>query len=169
MEDKVFFAWSDAMSVGITEIDDQHKTLVDILNRLFLAVVKRESNEITIEILDTLVDYTKTHFGLEEKLLQDAGYNPAEFATHQQEHRAFIEKISNAANKHLVEGKSVSFEIINFLKHWLQDHILVTDKKYADALKKSGYSTKAWTDFASVAMANKQAETPKRKQWWKIW
>jgi len=169
MGEKAFFAWSDAMSVGIAEIDDQHKTLVDILNRLFHAVVQRESNEITIEILDTLVDYTKTHFGLEEKLLQEAGYDPAEFAAHQREHRAFIEKISTAANKHLVEGKSVSFEIINFLKHWLQEHILITDKKYAVALKSTGYSTKTWTDFASTAMANKQAETPKSKQWWKVW
>ncbi|MDP2783847.1 MAG: bacteriohemerythrin [Sulfurimicrobium sp.] len=169
MENKVFFEWSDAMSVGITEIDEQHKTLVDILNRLFHAVVQRESNEITIEILDTLVDYTKTHFGLEEKLLQDAGYNPTEFAAHQREHRAFVEKISHAASKHLVEGKSVSFEIINFLKHWLQDHILVTDKKYADALKDAGYCTKAWTGFASTAMAAKQEATPKRKQWWKVW
>ena len=169
MGDKVFFEWSDNMSVGIAEIDEQHKTLVDILNRLFVAVVQRESNEITIEILDTLVDYTKTHFGLEEKLLQEAGYNPEEFAAHQREHRAFVEKISIAANKHLVEGKSVSFEIINFLKHWLQDHILVTDKKYATALHGSGYSTKAWTDYASNAMATKQAETPKRKQWWKVW
>lgn len=169
MTDKVFFAWSDAMSVGITEIDDQHKALVGILNRLFHAVVQRESNEITIEILDTLVDYTKAHFGLEEKLLQDAGYNPTEFAAHQHEHHAFIKKISEAANKHLIEGKSVSFEIINFLKHWLQEHILVTDKKYADALKESGYSTKAWTDMASNAMAEKHEATPKRKHWWKIW
>ena len=169
MGDQVFFAWSDAMSVGIAEIDDQHKMLVDILNRLFIAVVQRESHEITVEILDTLVDYTKTHFGLEEKLLHDAGYNAEEFAAHQHEHRAFIEKISNAASKHLVEGKSVSFEIIGFLKHWLRDHILVTDKKYASALQGAGYSTKAWADFASHAMVTKQSETPKHKQWWKIW
>lgn len=169
MTDKVFFEWSNAMSVGIAEIDEQHKTLVDILNRLFHAVVQRESNEITIEILDTLVDYTKTHFGLEEKLLRDAGYDEAEFNAHQREHHAFIEKVGAAANKHLVEGKSVSFEIINFLKHWLQDHILVTDMKYATALKVTGYSTKAWTDFASTAMAAKQEDTSKRKKWWKIW
>ena len=106
-EIKLFFAWSDAMSVGIAEIDEQHKMLVDILNRLFLAVVQRESNAITIEILDTLVDYTKTHFGLGEKLLQDAEYDSTEFAAHQREHHAFVEKISTVASKHLVEGKSV--------------------------------------------------------------
>lgn len=169
MEDQVFFEWSDAMSVGIAEIDEQHKILVGILNRLFSATVARENHEITIEILDTLVDYTNTHFGLEEKLLQDAGYNPVEFAAHQYEHRIFIEKISAAANKHLVEGKSVSFEIISFLKRWLRDHILITDRKYASALQDAGYSTKAWADFASHAMANKQSESTKSKHWWKIW
>jgi hemerythrin len=169
MDDQVFFPWSDTMSVGISEIDDQHKMLVDILNRLFVAAAQCESHKITIEILDTLVDYTKTHFGLEEKLLQDAGYNQEEFAAHQREHQAFIEKISIAANKHLVEGKSVSFEIISFLKRWLQDHILVTDKKYGSFLQNAGYSTQAWADFASNAMANKQSETPKHKQWWKVW
>lgn len=169
MDDQVFFDWSDAMSVGIAEIDEQHKMLIDILNRLFTAVVQRESHVNTTEILDTLLDYTQVHFGLEEKLLQDAGYGPDEFAIHQREHRAFIEKISNAANKHLVEGKSVSFELISFLKRWLQDHILVTDKKYASVLQNAGYSTKAWASFASNAMANMQSETLKHKQWWKIW
>lgn len=169
MGEKAFFEWTESMSVGIAEIDEQHKMLVDILNRLFLAVVQRESHEITIEILDTLVDYTKTHFGLEERLLLDAKYDAAEFAAHQREHRAFVGKISEAASKHLVEGKSVSFEIINFLKRWLREHILVTDKKYAVALKNAGYSTQAWTDLANSAMTAKQAETPKRKQWWKVW
>jgi hemerythrin len=168
-EHQVFFPWSDAMSVGIAEIDDQHKMLVNILNRLFTAVVQRESHEIITEILDTLVDYTNTHFGLEEELMQDAGYDPVAFAAHQHEHRAFIEKISSAANKHLVEGKSVSFEIISFLKRWLQDHILVTDRKYASALQDAGYSTKAWADFASHAMANRLSGTTGHKQWWKIW
>jgi hemerythrin len=167
-EDQVFFAWNDEMSVGIAEVDEQHKMLVGILNRLFSAVVSRESNEVTAEILDTLVDYSNTHFGLEEKLMQEAGYDPVEFAAHLREHRAFIEKIGGAAEKHLAEGKSVSFEIISFLKRWLRDHILVTDMKYASALQESGYATAAWAEFASQAMASQRAETTRRR-WWNIW
>jgi hemerythrin len=168
MEEQVFFPWSDAMSVGIAEIDEQHQVLVGILNRLFSAVVQRESHETVTEILDMLVDYTNTHFGLEEKLMQDAGYDPAEFAAHLQEHRAFIEKINSAADKHL-EGKSASFEIISFLKRWLRDHILVTDRKYSAALQESGFATEAWAEFASHAMASKRAGTSGHKHWWKIW
>ena len=168
-EDQVFFAWADEMSVGIAEVDEQHKTLVGILNRLFSAVVSRESHEVTAEILDTLVDYSNTHFGLEEKLMQEAGYDPVEFAAHLREHRAFIEKIGSVAEKHLAEGKSVSFEIISFLKRWLRDHILVTDRKYASALQESGYATKAWAEFASQAMASRYSEASRQKHWWKIW
>jgi hemerythrin len=169
MEEQVFFPWTDAMSVGIVEIDEQHKILVGILNRLFSALVQRESHEVTAEILDTLVDYTNTHFALEEKLMQDAGYDPVEFAAHLREHRAFIEKINDAADQHLAEGKSVSFEITSFLKRWLRDHILVTDKKYAFALQDAGYSNTAWADFARNAMAGKQSETARHRQWWRIW
>lgn len=169
MGSKVFFAWSDAMSIGIAEIDEQHKILVGILNRLCMAVAQFESNKITAEILDALVDYTKTHFGLEEKLLKDAGHDAAALDAHQCEHRAFIAKISNIADMHRMEGKSVSLEILNLLKRWLQEHILVTDKKYADELRSAGYSTEEWSDFASNAMAAKQEGTPGHKQWWKIW
>jgi hemerythrin len=161
------FEWSDAMSVGIAEIDDQHKTLIGILNRLFVSVVQRDSDDLIVEILDALVDYTKTHFELEERLMLDSGYDSTEFAEHRRAHLAFIHKVGETATKNLVEGKSVSFELINFLKHWLRDHILLADRKYAEALLRSGYSTKAWTSSARAAMLAKQEVAP--KSWWKVW
>ncbi|MBZ0105744.1 MAG: bacteriohemerythrin [Sulfuricella denitrificans] len=169
MENKVFFAWNDAMSVGIAEIDVQHKTLVGILNRLCMAVAQFESSGITVEILDALVDYTRIHFALEEKLLKDAGHDVAEFDAHLLEHRAFIARIGNIASMHRAEGKSVSLEILSLLKRWLQEHILIADKKYASSLKEAGFSTKEWSEFAKNVMSEKQEAAPKRKQWWKAW
>lgn len=52
------------MSVGIQEIDSQHKVLIDILNRLFVSIVNRENSTVITEVLDALIDYTKTHFEL---------------------------------------------------------------------------------------------------------
>ena len=40
--DEVFFKWLPDYSVGIKTIDSQHQELVNILNRLFVAVSKRE-------------------------------------------------------------------------------------------------------------------------------
>lgn len=168
MENVAFFTWDDDMSVGVAEIDEQHKTLVAIINTLFAAAVQRENGEITSEILDTLVKHTKTHFGLEEKMMQDAGCEPADFAVHQHEHHAFIEKIRNIASTHLEEGKPVSFEAINFLKHFLQDHILYADKKHATVLQDSGCSTQACFNSPSNTMTGGRVEMAKRKTWQEI-
>lgn len=169
MTEKAFFEWSDAISVGITEIDDQHKVLIGILNRLFVAVAQRTSNDIIIEILDSLIDYTKTHFELEEKLLEEAGYEPLKLASHKEQHRAFIDKVSAVASKHLVDGKSISFELVHFLKRWLSDHILVTDKAYATVLTATGISAASLTALAEGAKVATAAAAPAARKWWKIW
>jgi len=170
MNGKAFFEWSDNMSVDIAEIDTQHKMLIDILNRLFMSVMNREQNTVTTEVLDALIDYTKTHFELEERLMLDAGYDPMAYAAHCTTHQEFIDKVGNAARKFLVEEKTVSFELINFLKHWLRDHILVTDQKYAAALRDQGYVTHAWETSANSLMTQKQnASEHSRKHWWNLW
>jgi hemerythrin len=67
---EVFFKWSDKYSVGIKTIDSQHQELVNIINRLFDAVTNHEADKVINSILDALMDYTKTHFALEELLMQ---------------------------------------------------------------------------------------------------
>ena len=68
--EEVFFKWSPDYSVNIKTIDDQHQELVNILNRLFIAVSKREGDKVIAGILDALMSYTQTHFALEERLMQ---------------------------------------------------------------------------------------------------
>ena len=70
--DEVFFKWSNDYSVNIKTIDDQHQELVNILNRLFIAVSKREGSKVIASIFDALMSYTKTHFTLEERLMREA-------------------------------------------------------------------------------------------------
>jgi hemerythrin len=161
----VLFEWSKSMEIGIDEIDDQHQELVVLLNRLFVSMVQREREKATIEILDALIDYTKTHFTLEEQLMRDAKYEAQEYALHQRAHRDFIEKVDAAARKSLVEGKSVSFEMIHFLKHWLREHILVSDRQFADAVLRAGYvPARRPPVMPSMTPAG---EVP--RPWWKLW
>jgi hemerythrin len=166
MANAALFKWTDEYSVGIEEIDNQHKTLFDLINRLYFAALNREDATETVEILDTLLDYTRTHFALEEKLLESAGY--ADLAEHAQEHRRFIEKLNSVVQKFMIEEKTVTFELINFLKHWLKEHILETDTAYASALYKSGFSTDTWANHARTVITSKShGHTP--KPWWKFW
>jgi len=166
MNHLALFKWTDDFSVGIQEIDEQHKMLFELINRLFLAALKREDHARTLEILDTLVDYTKTHFALEERLLDAAGF-PG-LAEHQQEHLKFVEKMHSMVQKFLVEERTITFELINFLKRWLKEHILETDMAYAAALAHSGFSTEQWASDARIAVHTKR-HGHAQKHWWKFW
>lgn len=129
------FKWTSEYSVGVVEIDDQHKVLIDLINRLFVTALNRDHKEAVSEILDQLIDYTRTHFSREEELLGESSY-PV-LSDHQVQHRAFVEKIESIAARYR-DGKIVTFELINFLKRWLKEHILQADMGYTVYLEKSG-------------------------------
>ena len=84
-DEEVFFKWSPDYNVNIKTIDNQHQELVNILNRLFIAVSMREGNKIIGSILEGLKSYTKTHFSLEERLMEQANY--ADIEAHKLEHK----------------------------------------------------------------------------------
>lgn len=163
-DDEVFFKWSPEYSVNIKTIDSQHQELVNILNRLFVAVAKREGDKVIAGILDALMGYTKTHFALEERLMQQAKYQ--DFEAHKLEHKKLIEQLDQLCKKHLLEEKPIYFEMMSFLKTWLKEHIQGVDKKYSTALQQAGFSVDAWEREASAEFATMVDKTGR---WWKVW
>ena len=69
-----FVEWSDVLSVGIEEIDAQHKVLVDLVNEMHQAIHQRRGSDAVREILAQLADYTRIHFAVEESLMRILGY-----------------------------------------------------------------------------------------------
>lgn len=164
-DNEVFFKWLPEYSVKIDAIDAQHRELVSILNRLFIAVSRLEGDKAIAGILDALTDYTRTHFALEEQLMQLAQY-PA-LAEHQEEHRRLMEKLDALCRKHLVEEKPIYFEMLAFLKTWLREHIQGEDTKYSAALRNVDFSLTEWEREANRTFAQMSAD--ESGQWWKLW
>ena len=163
-DEEVFFKWSPDYSVNIKTIDNQHQELVNILNRLFVAVSMREGSKIVGSILTALKSYTKTHFALEERLMQQANY--ADLEAHKEEHKKLIEQLDELILKHLLEEKPIYFEMLRFLKNWLKEHIKGVDTKYSMALQQTGFSLAAWEREAAAEFA---VMIEKTGRWWKLW
>jgi hemerythrin len=163
-DDEVFFKWSPDYSVNIKTIDNQHQELVNILNRLFVAVSMREGSKEIASILKALTDYTKTHFALEERLMHQAAYEDID--AHKQEHKKLIDQLDLLCERHAHEDKPIYFEILRFLKHWLKEHIKGVDTKYSQALHEAGFSLAAW-EREATAEFNVMVE--KTGRWWKLW
>jgi hemerythrin len=166
-ESEVFFKWIPEYSVRINEIDAQHRELVNILNRLFVAVSKREGDKVIAGILDALTGYTRTHFALEEQLMRLAKYDDLE--AHMEKHRKLMEQLDGLSKKHLMEEKPIYFEMLAFLKTWLKEHIQGEDTKYSAALQKAGFSVAEWERAANKAFADAADATRDGGPWWKLW
>ena len=120
--------WTDALSVGIDEIDQQHKNLIMMVNELNEAMHERKAKDILGTIIDGLINYAATHFATEEKYF--ARYSYPETEIHKKEHVSFVEKIIEF-KLGFDEGRLLlSLEVMNFLQEWLITHIQISDRKY---------------------------------------
>jgi hemerythrin len=129
--------WSDKLSVKVTQLDEQHKKLIEILNRLHDAMKVGKGKEILEEVLSSLIIYTQKHFAAEEELMKVNSY-PG-YAVHKQEHNQLVTQVLDV-QKQMQTGVVLSQQVMNFLKNWLETHIQGTDKKYGPFLNQKGLS-----------------------------
>ena len=128
--------WDSSLSVGITAFDNHHQHLIEILNELHTAMRAGSGKLVVGELLEQLVDYTKTHFASEESLLYKYKY-PA-YNAHIQEHAELTQKVVDFVKRYQNGEAALTIEVMTFLKGWLTHHILETDKHYTAFLKAKG-------------------------------
>jgi hemerythrin len=124
-----FIDWSDELSVGIEEIDEQHKVLIGLVNKMHEAIHQRHGSAVVGEILDELAGYTKIHFAVEESLMRILHYPGYE--EHHEQHQDLLQQVVELQEKVASGKSSVSFELLHFLKTWLTKHILKEDMSYS--------------------------------------
>ena len=131
-----FFEWNDIYSVGVKQFDDEHKRLIDYINRLHQGITTGDSKTAIISVLGGLIDYTVNHFSHEEQLLRAKGY--PDLVVHKDEHDDLFIRV-NEYRSNLTKGyDSFSPELMFFLKDWLTEHIQRTDKAYGVFLNEKG-------------------------------
>jgi len=130
--------WIPTYSVGVTSIDEQHKRLIALINELHDAMLANRGTVAVNQVLVQLADYCDEHFSYEEGLLQKAQY-PG-FAIHREKHVRMAEQVRKLTSQAQRGGAVVTLEVMNFLRNWLDKHILGTDKEYAPLLSRKGFS-----------------------------
>ncbi|MCE1255609.1 MAG: bacteriohemerythrin [Anaerolineae bacterium] len=130
------FTWNDSYSVNIKILDEQHKKLFTLIDQLHNAMSTGKGKQMIGQVLDEMLDYTRTHFTTEEDLLKKHNY--PDLLKQQKEHAAFVQKVSEMQQKFNNGSLTLSIEVSQFLKDWLSKHILGADKQYAQFLTEKG-------------------------------
>ncbi len=127
--------WNNSYNINIEIIDEHHKMLVDLLNLLQNVSSNYEDKTTVFYVIDNLKNYTKFHFTTEESLMQK--YNYFDYANHIIEHNSFVDKIEYFEKKINENNNLFSIiELINYLREWLLNHIIISDKIMAQHLIK---------------------------------
>jgi hemerythrin len=138
-KNKPAILWSNSYSVGVQEIDEQHKLLIEILNELIAFVYNSPGNE-NLDIratIDKIVKYKTVHFETEEKYFKQFNFEGAD--EHIQKHREFNEKVSELLQEFQKNGKKSELsELVDFMENWFTDHLLHMDQKYIKCFKENG-------------------------------
>ena len=129
--------WNENLSVGVPSVDEQHKTLLRLLNDLFDASQAGRGQAVLGKVLEELADYTVYHFQYEESLFAQTGYSAA--TDHIKEHDEMI-RLVQVQRQNYKDGASeiLSEELLKFLRRWLHMHIMGSDKKFGPHLVSMG-------------------------------
>jgi hemerythrin len=129
------FEWNNNFSVGIGSVDAQHQNLFAIARELHGAMTSGQGKAAMGRILDRLIQYTAAHFAHEERLMRLADYPGLE--THRSEHEALTRKVMELQREFAAGKSSISVQVLQFLRTWLQQHIQHSDLAYAPYLKEA--------------------------------
>ena len=128
-----FVEWSDSASVGVKEIDDQHRRITELINAVGEDLKSIQPHEKVLATMGELVDYTREHFEMEEKLLEV--YAAGQLVLHRGAHRRLLEDLQSLAGG--VEEQSMALTM-RYLQDWLFAHIEAADRPLGETLNASG-------------------------------
>jgi hemerythrin len=120
-------------SVENAELNSHHRHFFELINMVESSITGDHEAEVVTSALMELRDYASYHFGAEEALFENHAYPEAQAHTeHHLEFRAHLSKLMA-----ITDGgkKTVRLNLIDFLRTWLRDHIMLRDKAYIPYLR----------------------------------
>lgn len=126
----------DKTILNLTEIDLQHRTIVNLFHDLNQAIAGNKASDETKIIFEKLDRYIMFHFATEERYFKKFSYPEA--ATHIKEHKSFKKMIQELENNFKNNELKTSVFLLKYLEKWIKRHVLETDTKYADHFRRHG-------------------------------
>ncbi len=140
------FPWNDSFNTGISDIDEQHKVLVDLLNKIAGQLGNKASVALLDKTFDELVDYASFHLKAEELIWEKYFPTDSCLKGHKASHANFLTSVLELKAEEAYKSvEEVLEDIVSFLSHWLAFHILDSDMRMSRTLvsMKSGMSLKS--------------------------
>ena len=119
--------WKEQYSLGVPEVDHEHRELIDLINELYASVIGSGSDLTVADFLGELYARVGAHFALEEKIMRDNNYD--EYRDHKSDHERLLDDIRDLMDDY-EDGAYVDVEAFGRrLDEWFGDHFRTRDAR----------------------------------------
>ena len=121
--------WSGKYSVGVEELDNQHRAFMKALNDLHAAAMRGQANVVAGPLIRQIISIAHEHFAEEEKYMKSIRF-PG-LATHRDKHEELTVKFMEMVSRHEKGDTTVYTQLLYFMRDWLTRHMQSEDQEYA--------------------------------------
>ena len=123
--------WKDHFSLGIAEVDFEHREMIDLINRLYASMQAGAGADEVHEFLAEVHARISAHFALEERLMRRMGY--AEYSAHKDDHERLLDDILDIIDDCAAAGRFDADDLARRLDRWFTDHFRTFDARLHEA------------------------------------
>ena len=125
-----FIAWDDNLILQIDLIDEEHRFLIFLMNKLYEQYHKGEPQETVRVAFSELIDYAVKHFKDEEEYMASIKYSDLD--AHKAIHKNLLNRLKTYSQEFDNSNGQISEYVFTFLKLWVTSHIKGIDAKIAN-------------------------------------
>ena len=119
--------WRDEFSVGVPDVDLEHRQLIGLINRLHAALAKENAQVSVLDFLAEINAHIAAHFALEEKIMREHGYD--QYAEHKQDHEHLLDEIRDIMDDYEEGALFSDAELSDRLERWFSEHFRTRDAR----------------------------------------
>jgi len=119
--------WKDEFGVGVTEVDLEHRDLIDLINDLHAVMGAGATQDKVVDTLGEIYTQISAHFALEEKFMRNSKY-PA-YPSHKEDHEILLDQLRDIMDRVEDDGSFDEERLSAELEKWFSDHFRTHDSK----------------------------------------
>ena len=118
--------WRDEFSIGLPEVDQEHRALIATINRLQSEASSGASSQAIAERIGDIHSSVAAHFALEERRMVTLGYD--QYIVHKLDHERLLDEILDIQDGVQASDRYDPERLGETLSRWFGEHFRTHDK-----------------------------------------
>jgi len=119
--------WKDEFSVGVPDVDHEHRQMIALINELHANMSQPESKLGVEDFLGEIYNQISAHFALEEKIMRERKYD--QYLDHKEDHERLLDELRDMMDDYEENAAFDDEALADALRVWFTEHFKTRDAR----------------------------------------